>query len=63
MVQLGMDSIMTSEIKQTLYRSSQLDLDVKKIQDLTLQDLIEMNEKKPDLSLLSSDKNSSKVQR
>lgn len=62
MVQLGMDSIMTSEIKQTIYRTLELDLDVKKIQELTFKDLFEMNEKKPAVNLSVSNNNTPKVQ-
>lgn len=43
MVQLGMDSLMSSEIKQTLYRNYQIDFDIGKIQDLTFEYFITLN--------------------
>lgn len=42
MLQLGMDSLMTAEVKQVLYKRFQLEMHVKEIGDLTIDDLIEL---------------------
>lgn len=46
MVQLGMDSLMSSEIKQTLFRHYEIDLDIKEIQGITFEYLINLNKEK-----------------
>lgn len=56
MVQLGMDSLMSSEIKQTLYRNFQIDLDIKGIQDLTFENLNALNKEKYNLNIQKSNK-------
>lgn len=42
MVQLGLDSLMAAEVKQTLYRLFKMDLDIEKIRDLTLIELTDV---------------------
>lgn len=51
MVQLGMDSLMSSEIKQTLYRNYQMDYDIKKIQELTFENFNDLMKDKQESSV------------
>lgn len=43
MIQLGLDSLMTSEVKQTLYKNYQLDLNAKQIGELTFDYLLSLS--------------------
>lgn len=52
MVQQGIDSLMITEIKQILYRNYQIDMNAKRIQELTFEELIAL-ENKEDNPLLS----------
>lgn len=44
MVQLGLDSLMTSEVKATLYKNFQIDLNAKQIGELTFSYLMNLSE-------------------